>query len=261
MFVSHALLRRLIVPAMVLATTALPALAAAQTAAEHIAMGDRDHTVMNAPSALHHYEEAIKLEPTSYDALWKAAREAVDAGEYAPPAERDADYTLAEQYARRAVAANPGDAEGHFNLARALGRKALSLGKRDQVKYAGDVRAHALEALKLNPKHPGALHIMGMWNYNVMKLNGMARFMAKTFLGGKVFDSANWNDAQRYMEESVAVDPGRLVHHLDLARVYAAREDNTKATEQYQLVLRGPRTEYNDRHYQAEAEIELRALR
>src|SRR5205823_350035 len=95
MFVSHALLRRLIVPAMVLATTALPALAAAQTAAEHIAMGDRDHTVMNAPSALHHYEEAIKLEPTSYDALWKAAREAVDAGEYAPPAERDADYTLA----------------------------------------------------------------------------------------------------------------------------------------------------------------------
>ena len=102
---------------------------------------------------------------------------------------------------------------------------------------------------------------MGMWNYNVMKLNGMARFMAKTFLGGKVFDSANWNDAQRFMEESVAVDPARLVHHLDLARVYAARGDNAKATEQYELVIRGPRTEYNDKHYQAEAEIELRGLR
>ena len=138
-------------------------------------------------------------------------------------------YTLAEQYARRAVEANPGDAEGHFNLARALGRRALSLGKRDRVKYAGDVRTHALEALKLNPKHPGALHVMGMWNYNVMSLSGMTRFMAKTFLGGKVFDSANWDDAQRYMEESVAVDPGRLVHHLDLARVYVARDDKTKA--------------------------------
>jgi len=253
--------RLLIAPVVVLLAAVRPVPVAAQTAADHIALGDRDHAAMNAPSALHHYEEAIKLEPKSYDALWKASREAVDVGEYAPPAERDADYTLAEQYARRAVEANAGDAEGHFNLARALGRRALSLGKRDRVKYAGDVRTHALEALKLNPKHPGALHVMGMWNYNVMSLSGMTRFMAKTFLGGKVFDSANWDDAQRYMEESVATDPGRLVHHLDLARVYVARGDKTKAAEQYELVIKGPRTEYNDRHYQAEAEAELRGLR
>ena len=258
MLVSPTLLRRLVVTALVLAT---PAVAVAQTAADHIAMGDRDHTAMNAPSALHHYVEAIKLEPRSYEALWKATREAVDVGEYAPAAERDADYTLAEQYARRAVEANPNDAEGHFHLARALGRKALSLGKKDQVKYAGDVRLHALESLKYDPKHPGALHIMGMWNYNVMKLSGMARFMAKTFLGGKVFDSANWNDAQRFMEESVAVDPTRIVHRLDLARVYVARGDRTKAAEQYELVIKGPRTEYNDRHYETEAEAELRGLR
>lgn len=244
-----------------LAIAALPALAVAQSAADHIAMGDRDHTAMNAPSALHHYVEAMKLEPRSYEALWKATREAVDVGEFAPPAQRDSLYTEAEQYARRAVEANPGDAEGHFNLARALGRRALSLGKRDRVKYAGDVRTHALEALKLNPKHPGALHVMGMWNYNVMSLSGMTRFMAKTFLGGKVFDSANWNDAQRYMEESVAVDPGRLVHHLDLARVYVARDDKTKAAEQYELVIKGQRTEYNDKHYQSEAEAELKNLR
>ena len=59
---------------------------------------------------------------------------------------------------------------------------------------------------------------MGMWNYNVMRLSGMSRFMAKNFLGGKVFGSANWDEAQRYMEQSVAVEPERLVHHLDLAR-------------------------------------------
>jgi Tfp pilus assembly protein PilF len=100
-----------------------------------------------------------------------------------------------------------------------------------------------------------------MWNYNVMSLSGMTRFMAKTFLGGKVFDSANWNDAQRYMEESVAADPGRIVHSLDLARVYVARDDKTKAAEQYEKVIRGPRTEYNDKHYQSEAEAELKNLR
>jgi tetratricopeptide (TPR) repeat protein len=240
---------------------AVPAFAAAQSAADHIAMGDRDHAAMNAPGALHQYQEAMKIEPNSYDALWKGAREAVDVGEYAARPQRDSMYTLAEQYARRAVQANPGDAEGHFHLARSLGRKALSLGKRDQVKYAGDVRLHALAALELDPKHAGALHVMGMWNYNVMKLSGMARFMAKTFLGGKVFDSANWNDAQRFMEESVAADPVRIVHHLDLARVYAARGNREKATEQYDLAVHGTRTEYNDRRYQSEAGDELKELR
>jgi tetratricopeptide (TPR) repeat protein len=252
---------RRMIGTLAIAIVALPAFAGAQSAADHIAMGDRDHAAMNAPSALHHYQEAMKIEPKSYEALWKATREAVDVGEYAPRPQRDSMYTLAEQYARRAVEANPGDAEGHFHLARALGRKALSLGKRDQVKYAGDVRLHALEALRLNPTHDGALHIMGMWNYNVMKLSGMSRFMAKTFLGGRVFDSANWGDAQRYMEESVAANPARLVHHLDLARVYVARGNKAKAIEQYDLALHGTRTEYNDRQYQAEAGEELRGLR
>src|SRR6476661_8629673 len=227
--------RRLATTAAIVVLGALPARAIAQGAAEHIAVGDREHTAMNAPAALQHYEAAIKAEPGNYEALWKATREAVDVGEFNPSAaERDRMYTLAEQYARRAVDANPNDAEGHFHLARALGRKALSLGKRDQVKYAGDVRAQALEALKLDPKSAGAQHIMGMWNYNIMKLSGVTRFMAKTFLGGKVFDSANWDDAQRYMEESVANDPAKLVHHLDLARVYEARGLKDQARGQYQ---------------------------
>ena len=260
MLVSFVLPRR-VVGAAVLAIAALPAYVAAQSAADHIALGDRDHAAMNAPSALQHYQEAMKVEPRSYEALWKAAREAADVGEYASRAVRDSVYPLAEQYARRAVEANPNDAEGHFHLARALGRKALSLGKRDRVKYAGEVRAHALESLKHDAKHPGALHVMGMWNYNVMQLSGMSRFMATNFLGGKVFDSANWGDAQRFMEESVAADPGRIVHHLDLARVYAARGNTAKAREHYEHTIRGARTEYNDAHYQREAEAELKALR
>ncbi|MEP6729558.1 MAG: hypothetical protein ABJE10_02915 [bacterium] len=262
MFVSLATSRRLLGAAVVLTLAATPARIMAQSAAEHIALGDKEHTALSAPSALHHYEEAIKVDPKSYEALWKASREAVDVGEYNPDdKERDRLYSLAEQYARRAVEANANDAEGHFHLARALGRKALSLGKRDQVKYAGDVRTEALEALRLDPKHPGAMHVMGKWNYEVLQLSGMTRFMAKTFLGGKVFDSANWDDAQKYMEESVAVDPGRLVHHLDLARVYKARGNKEKAHAEYEATIRGTITEYNDKKFQAEAASEIKDVR
>ena len=262
MVVSFATSRRLLGAAVVVTLAAAPARLTAQSAAEHIALGDKEHAAMNAPSALRHYEEAIKVDPRSYEALWKATREAVDVGEFNPDEkERDRLYTLAEQYARHAVEANPNDAEGYFNLARALGRKALSLGKRDRVKYAGDVRTEALAALKLNPKHPGALHVMGMWNYNVMQLSGMTRFMAKTFLGGKVFDSANWDEAQKYMEESVAVEPARLVHHLDLARVYKARDDKDRARAEYQATINGTPTEFNDKKYQSEAAEEIKDVR
>jgi tetratricopeptide (TPR) repeat protein len=243
-----------------LAIAPLPLLA--QSAAEHVTLGDREHAAMNAPAALRHYEEAVKADPRSYEGLWKASRDAVDVGEYNPDdKERERLYSEAELYARRAVEVNPADADGHAELARALGRKALSLGKKDQVKYAGDVRNAALEALKINPRNPAGLHVMGKWNYEVLRLSGITRFMAKTFLGGKVFDSANWDDAQRYMEESVAVEPGRLVHHLDLARVYEARGNKEKAREQYEAVLKGPIGDFNDKKYQAEAADEIKEVR
>ena len=72
---------------------------------------------------------------------------------------------------------------------------------------------------------------------------------------------ANWEDAQRCMEESVALEPKRIVHHLDLGRVYTARDDRAKAREQYEAALRSPATEYNDARYKSEAAKELEALR
>jgi tetratricopeptide (TPR) repeat protein len=233
-----------------------------QTAAEHIATGDRDQASLDIASALRHYEAALAIDSTNYDALTKAAHDAVDLGEFNPSAEqRTALYRRAEQYARRAVAANPNDAEGHFQLARALGRTALTMGTRDKIKYAGEVREQALDALKINPKHAGALHVMGMWNAEVMRLNGLSRMIAKNFLGGEVFGEASWDNAQRYLEEAVALDPNRITHRLDLAGVYADRSLEEKAIEQYQWIGRAPVTDFNDPRYKEEAERRLKALR
>ena len=234
--------------------------AGAQTAAEHIALGDKEYVAMNAPAALAHYEEAIKQDPKSYEALWKASRSAVDLGTAeANDAKRENYFKNAELYARRAVEVNPGDAEGHFHLARSLGKNALTQGPRARIKYATDVRTHALECLKINPKHAGCLHVMGMWNAEVMRLNGFTRMLAKNLLGGQVFGSANWNEAKRYMEESVATEPDRIVHHVDLAGVYRDMGEKDKARAEYQAVMKMPNRDYNDRQYKAEADAALRA--
>jgi tetratricopeptide (TPR) repeat protein len=237
----------------------LVAASAAGAQANHIALGDKEYVAMNAVAALQHYEAAIAEDPKSYEALWKASRSAVDLGSFENNDEKRGLYfTHAEQYARRAVAANPGDAEGHFNLARALGKNALTQGPKAKIKYATDVRNQALECLKIDPKHAGCLHVMGMWNAEVMRLNGFTRMLAKNVLGGKVFGSANWAEARRYMEESVANEPDRIVHHVDLAGVYKDMGDKAKARAEYEAAMKLPNRDFNDRHYKAEADAGIR---
>lgn len=234
----------------------------AQSAAEHVAAGDAEHASFNPAGALQHYEAALQLEPTHVEALGKASRSAADAGEQAPKGARRTElYRKATAYARSAVEAGPENAEAHFHLARALGLTALSVGARERVRYATDIRAHALRALTLDPDHAGALHVMGVWHAEVMRLSGVQRFFAKNLLGGKVFSEASWKDAVAYMEKAVAVDPDRLTHRLDLAKIYADVGEKAKAREQFELVLSGRQTDFNDPLYKREAAAALKSIK
>ena len=236
--------------------------ARAQSAAEHVALGDKARDARNATAALQQYEAAIAADSNDYDALRNAAYECVELGEYESNAEhRTALYRSAEQYARRAVAANPRGADGHFQLAQALGRNALTMGVRDKIKFATEVRSEALAALAIDAKHSGALHVMGVWNAEIMRVNGFSRTIARHFLGAAIFDAANWNDAQKYLEGAVAADSMRIVHRLDLAAVYADRDQRAKAIEQYEWIARAPVTDYNDPNYKTDAMRRLTALR
>jgi Tfp pilus assembly protein PilF len=83
--------------------------------------------------------------------------------------------------------------------------------------------------------------------------------LAKNFLGGQIFESASWPEAKRYMEASVANDPNRIVHHLDLAGVYRDMGDKARARAEFEAVMKLPNADYNDRHYKGEADAALRA--
>jgi hypothetical protein len=62
------------------------------------------------------------------------------------------------------------------------------------------------------------------------------------------------------MEESVAAEPNRIVHHVDLAEIYKDVGNKAKAKAAWETVMRLPLADYNDRHYKAQADRGLRSL-
>jgi tetratricopeptide (TPR) repeat protein len=235
--------------------------AGAQTASERIAQGDRAYVDLQARAALDQYRLALSIEPKNYEALCKASRVEVDLAEGLDGGPiHDSLQASAQRHAESAIAVNPRNAEGHFAMARALGRKALSLGTMDRIRYARMIRLEALEALRYDSLHAGAIHVMGSWNAEVIRVNGLERAFAKRFLGAQVFGEASWESAQRLMEKAVRIDPDRLVHHLDLGSIYADRGDKAGARAQFLFVIRAPLRQFNDPLYKKKAADRLKKL-
>jgi tetratricopeptide (TPR) repeat protein len=207
--------------------------------------------------ALERYEAILARDSTDYDANWRAAIALINIGKQTPdsvksPA-RDSLYARAELLARRAVAANPDDAEGHFTLAQAIGRASLTKGKKERVRRAAEIRAEALRAIELDPRHDGAYHVLGRWNAEIMRLSGLTRFFAKSFLGAGIFNQASWQGAVTNMEKAVELNPRRIYHHLDLAEVYVDVKRYDDARAQLEQVESLPVADVLDPAYKADA--------
>jgi tetratricopeptide (TPR) repeat protein len=229
----------------------------AQGAADHVAMGVAAGEVRDPHTALQHYQAALDQDSLSYDANWRGAMTLLTLGEQLPQRsknpERDSLYALAERYANRAVAADPAGAEGHFALAAAMGQASLTKGRKERIRRAGLVRRSALRTLALNPMHDGAHHILGRWNAEIMRTSGLSRFFAKKFLGAGVFNQASWERAIYHMEKAAELDPGRIYHQLELARIYADRKRFSEAEARLETVDSLPEREIMDSVYKSEA--------
>lgn len=229
----------------------------AQSVDENVSAGVAARAAREPASAVTLFQAALAQDSINYEANWEAALALIDVGKATPdsvksPA-RDSLYALAEVYARRAVAANPDDAEGHFALANAVGRASLTKSKTERIRRAAEIRSEALRAIELNPRHDGAYHVLGRWNAEIMRLSGMTRFLAKTFLGAAIFKKASWEGAVTNMEKAVELDPGRIYHRLDLAEVYVNRHRFADARSQLQQIAQLPVSDVLDPTYKEQA--------
>lgn len=247
-------MRSLAVPLLV-ALCAGPA--GAQTVPEFVARGVAAMDARTPDAGLRDFQAALALDSTSYEANWRASIAAVDIGKQTPDSvpdpTRDSLFRLAERYATRAVAANPDGADGYFALANAVGRTSLTLGAKARVQRAAEIRDAALRAIAINPQQDGAFHVMGRWNAEIMRLSGLQRFFAKSFLGGAVFSEASWDNAVAYMKKAVEIRPQFIYHHYDLALIYIDIKEWELARQQLAVIPSLPLIDVMDPVWKTEA--------
>jgi tetratricopeptide (TPR) repeat protein len=237
---------------------------AAQQVGDHVPLGIAASDAHDLRTALQHFQAALDQDSTSYAANWRGALVLLTLGEQIldgkKNARRDSLYALAERYARRAVASDPAGADGHFALAASLGRASLTMGKKARIRRAAVIRSEALRTIALNPRHDGAYHILGRWNAEIMRISGLGRFFAKSFLGAGIFNQASWGKAIYNMEKAVQLDPGRIYHHLELAEIYGERKLVADARKQLHLVDSLPEREVMDSVYKRQGSALSRRL-
>lgn len=238
---------------------------AAQTAADHIALGDSANPFLHPDVALRHYREALALDSLNFAANWRAARAMADIAKQlegdSTKDRRDSLYSVGRTYAERALRIDSVHAEGHYVVALVLGRLSRTRGGKERVRFAGIIYNEAMRAAQIDSTLDGAWHVLGAWNAEVKRLSGFTRFFAKALFGAGFMDKANWNDAQRFLERAVAIRPSHVYHRLELAQVYIDVGKYSRAREQLTTIETLPIGDVMDPTYKREAAKLLAEIR
>ena len=249
---------------VILAGLALAAPMRAQGAAGLLLHGVSPAEALNPEGAARRLELILATDSTDVEAHWRLAVALVDIGKQTPEniksPTRDSLYLLAERHARRAVALAPDEPDAHFALSLAVGMAALTKSKREQVKYAIEVRDEAVRTLELDPRHDGALHILGRWHAEIERLSNIEEFFAKKFLGAKVFNEASWAEAARNLELAVSLRPDYIYHRLDLGEIYVEMKRYAEARAQFEAIPGLPTQDVLDPEYRQQAARQLSRL-
>lgn len=206
-------------------------------------------------------EPAAEPAAGDYGALWRAAAALMAQGQQVAAggrsAERDQAYDRAEALARRAVELRPDGADGHCALAQAIGLASLAKDSRERILRAGEIRREALRALELDPRHDGALHVLGKWQAAIARISGFQKMIARGVLGGYVFDEATWDRATASLQQAVDLAPQRIDHRLALAEVLVERRRHADARVMLESIEPLPLEDPLDPSFKEQARLRL----
>jgi tetratricopeptide (TPR) repeat protein len=221
--------------------------------------GDAAFEVFDNETARLCYQRAFAIDSTDCDVLWKLARANIQRGLVAPDEEKPRWFASSEGLSRRCVALYPDSSEGHFILAVTIGQMTRVVGGKRRIELSKDVKREAEATLSLDPGHPGALHVLGRWNYEVAGLGWLSRVAAKIVYGG-VPPGASYGSAKEWFERAIAVRPDMPLNRLWLGETLIKLQDYHGARAELETCLALDDVLWDDRATKALAQKKLREI-
>ena len=219
---------------------------AAESADELMEKGKAFEQKFDAKDALPLYLEAEKLEPKNCQILVRIARQyrylMTDAS---GKEEKLRLGNLAQNYSERAAAACPNDCDAQLAPAITLGKMLPYMPTKQQISSTPKIKASAEKALQINPDNDTAWHILGRWNRVLAEVSTAKRYVANMLFMGKLPKGSN-EEAERDMKKALALNPKRLMHYIELGRIYAQMGRKDDARQYINKGLAMPNMEKDD---------------
>ncbi len=240
---------------------ALPAASpAAESVEELLKKGAINEQRFAAEEALRSYLPAEKLEPKNARVLVAIARQY----RYLMVDETTKEGKLrlgriALGYSQRAAAAGPNDPEAQLAVGITYGKMLPLLGSKEQVDASPRIKKSVDAALRLDPRNDTAWHILGRWHRVLAEISGLKRMLAGAVYGG--LPKGSNEEAAKALEKAITVNPNRLMHYIELGRVYAQMGRTEDARKFINKGLAMPNLEKDDPETKARGREALEKVR
>lgn len=247
-----------VVTAWLLVLTHPPA--RAQTAEELLKKGEVFDQKFEAGEALKFYLAAEKLEPKNARILVRIARQYRHLMADAEAKEEKLRLgRLALGYSHAAAALAPNDAEAQLSIAITYGKMVPFFSTKDQVDTSPRIKSAVDKTLRLDPRDDTAWHILGRWHRNLASIGAVKRALAGVLYGG--LPKGSNEEAVKCLEKAIALNPNRLMHYIELGRIYAQMGRKDDARKSITKGLAMPDAEKDDPETKARGREELKKLR
>src|SRR3954463_16114543 len=218
---------------------------AADSADDLIGKGKVFDRKFQANDALMLYLSAEKVEPKKPDMLVRIARQyrylMTDASD---TQEKLRLGHIALDYSERAAACGPKDCDAQLAPAITLGKMLPYLPQKEQVAASPKIKEAVDKALAIDARNDNAWHILGRWNRVLADISGPKRFMAGLIYGQ--LPKGSYEEAETAMKKAIALNPHRLMHYIELGRIYAQMGRKDEARELINKGLAMPDAEKDD---------------
>ena len=219
--------------------------ARAETADALIAKGDVFDDRLQANEALQFFLPAEKLEPNNAALLVRIARQYRHLmSDTSSKKEKLRLGYISLGFAQRAATLAPKNAEAQLSPAISYGKMLPFMGSKEQVDASPKIKEAADRTLQLNPKNDTAWHMLGRWNRVLADINPLKRLLAGALYGNLPVTTNE--AAEKCLLKAIALNPNRLMHYIELGRIYAAMGRKEEARKFIEKARSMPNKEKDD---------------